>query len=62
MADMDIEVASTENSYVEEGYEDYGGNEGYECGDGQGYGGQECRVDAGTGQQVLLEDDIDNWK
>ena len=50
---MGTEVASMEDSYVEEGYDDYGGYEGqgYDGADGQGYGGQEYRGDGGAGQQ-----------
>jgi len=53
MNTMGTEVASMEESYVEEGYDDYGGYEGqgYDGGDGQGYGGHEYRGDGGAGQQ-----------
>ena len=47
---MGTDVANMEDSYVEEGYDDYGGYEGqgYEAEDGREYGDQE---NAGAGQQ-----------
>ena len=53
MDNMGTDVANMEDSYVGEGYDDYGGYEGqaYEGGDGQGYADQDYRGDGGAGQQ-----------
>merc|ERR1712183_314315 len=57
MDTMGTEVASMEESYGEEGYDDYDGFEGqgYEGGDGQGYAGQGYEEVGGAGQKGLLD-------
>merc|ERR1711892_45438 len=53
MDTMVTDVANMEDSYVGEGYDDYGGYEGqsFEAGDGHGYADQDYRGDGGAGQQ-----------
>ena len=53
MGDMGTDVANMEESYIEDGYDDYGGydGQGYEGVDGQGYAGQDYSGDGGAGSQ-----------